>query len=150
MFTTDRDLYRKTFFAAWQKAQSGQALTPLEHQIVQIVRQHPEYHALMNDSAASLHRDYPPEAGVSNPFLHIALHMTMLEQISSDQPRGIRNLYQQALASGLDPHDAEHQMMECLAEALWHLQQTETPFDEARYLRCIGRVTTRARTGGKS
>jgi hypothetical protein len=140
MFSNDRQSHRRMFITAWEKAQAGEPLEPVEAQIVQILRQHPEYHGLMSDTETALERDFPPEQGESNPFLHMGLHIAILDQLSVDQPAGIRGLYLQLARTLGDPHEAEHRIMECLAEALWTLQRTQAPFDDAGYLACIKRA----------
>ncbi len=136
MFSTDRNSYRRIFIDAWTKAQTGQALEPIESQIVAVARQHPEYHAFLSNPDATLDQDFPPEQGTPNPFLHLALHLAILEQVSIDQPAGIRQRYQ-ALASAIgDPHEAEHRIMECLAESIWSLRH-DGRFDEQAYLECV-------------
>jgi hypothetical protein len=137
MFSNDRQSHRRTFITAWKKAQAGQPLEPVEAQIIQILRQHPEYHALMSDAEGVLDQDFEPESGQSNPFLHMGLHIAVLDQLSIDQPAGIRTLYQRLSERTGDPHEAEHRIMECLAEALWTLQRNGTSFDARTYLDCI-------------
>lgn len=140
MFSNDRQSHRRVFIAAWEKAQAGQPLEPVEAQIVQVLRQHPEYQGLMSDTETALDRDFLPEQGESNPFLHMGLHIAILDQLSVDQPAGIRGLYGRLVKATGDPHEAEHRVMECLAEALWTLQRTRAPFDDVGYLTCIKRA----------
>jgi hypothetical protein len=140
MFSNDRQSHRLTFIAAWAKAQAGKPLEPVEAQIVQILRQHPEYQGLIADGEAALDRDFLPEQGESNPFLHMGLHIVILDQLSIDQPVGIREIYRQLLEKTGDRHEAEHRIMDCLAQALWTLQRNQTTFDEKQYLDCIARV----------
>lgn len=140
MFSSDRNSHRSVFIRAWKKAKDKQPLEPLEIQIVEIVRQHPEYQALLEEEATALDLDFPPEQGQSNPFLHLGLHIAILEQLSIDQPTGIRHLYQNLAHRTGDTHAAEHQIMECLVESLWKLQHDRQPFDERDYLECVKRV----------
>ncbi|QVL48106.1 MAG: DUF1841 family protein [Thiocapsa sp.] len=147
MFANDRESHRRTFITAWEKAQAGQPLEPVEAQIVEVLRRHPEYHRLMTDSETTLERDYLPEHGKSNPFLHMGLHIAILEQLSVDQPAGIRGLYSRLMQTTGDPHETEHRIMECLAEALWTLQRSQAPFDAASYLECVERAAGGSRPG---
>jgi hypothetical protein len=140
MFSTDRQSHRRTFITAWAKAQAGQPLEPVEAQIVQIARMHPEYEAYLSDPERNLDRDFSPEAGEANPFMHMGLHIAILDQLSVDQPPGIRRLHQQLVATTGDVHEAEHRMMQCLAEGLWRLQRDDHPFNEKAYLKCIKRA----------
>lgn len=124
---------------AWAKLQSGEALEPLEAQIAQILRLHPEYQALVSDPDTSLDRDWLPEQGESNPFLHLGLHLTVVEQLSLDRPAGIRKLHRNLMGATGDVHEADHRVMACLAEALWRVQHDGKPFDEKAYLKCLKR-----------
>ena len=134
MFGNDRDGLRRYYCAVWEKASAGQALEPLERLIAEVVRQHPEYQAVLAHPEAALGREYTPEMGQTNPFLHMGMHIAIQEQVQTDRPAGIRAAWL-ALARKLgDPHAAEHAMMEALGEALWEAQRFGTAPDEAKYL----------------
>ena len=78
--------------------------------------------------------EFMPEMGMTNPFLHMGMHITILEQIGANRPSGITALYQQLLRSYPSAHDLEHSMMECLGETLWQAQRNNTLPDESQYL----------------
>jgi hypothetical protein len=139
MFSRDRHSYRQVFMAAWAKSQSGESLEPLEAQVVEILRLHPEYQALLADPDTNLDRDWLPEQGESNPFLHLGLHLAVLEQLSLDRPASIRKLHRNLMSATGDAHEADHRIMACLAEALWRVQHDGKPFDEKAYLKCLKR-----------
>lgn len=139
MFSSDRSALRQFYSQTWQKAQQGQVLDALETQIAQVLQEHPEYHAWINDK--HLDSDFSVEMGQTNPFLHMGLHLGLREQIATDRPAGIRALYQQLLVH-YDPHNLEHQMMECLAESLWQAQRNQTLPDETAYLACLEQLRT--------
>jgi len=133
MFGNDRNQLRQMYKTAWDKFQQQQALSPLEAQIAAVIKEHPEYHRDINQ----LEKDYLPENGDTNPFLHMGLHLGLREQLSTDRPAGIRQIHQQLLAQTGDPHAAEHRMIDCLAEAMWLAQRQQQPPDEAAYLQCL-------------
>ncbi|MFO7602837.1 MAG: DUF1841 family protein [Gammaproteobacteria bacterium] len=137
MFGNDRNELRRLFFSAWRKQQNSEALQPLEALIAEIIRLHPEYHALLEDEQAQLDRDYTPEMGQTNPFLHMAMHISIQEQLQTDRPAGIRSLYQQLIANSGDAHEAEHLMMECLGQMIWQAQRDNSLPDESQYLTCL-------------
>lgn len=139
LFSDDRTRHRQVFIEAWRKSEAGEPLEPLEAQIVAIVRMHPEYLPHLADPDESLDRDWLPEDGESNPFLHLGLHLTVLEQTTLDRPAGIRKLYRNLLAAEDDPHEADHRIMECLVEALWRVMHEHKPFNDKAYLKCIKR-----------
>lgn len=132
---------RLMYVEAWRKFRASMPIAPLEDQIVRVVELHPEYHAALEDDADSVVRDYTPEAGRSNPFLHMGLHLAIREQVGTDRPAGIKAIHA-ALAQRLgDVHEAEHRMIECLAEALWQAQRAGTAPDEAAYLESLQRLS---------
>ena len=132
---------RRFFIDAWRKARAGEPLQALERQIAEVVREHPEYQGLLTDTAHVEDKDFPPEAGQTNPFLHLGLHLAILEQISTDRPPGVRALYQRISAKTVDTHQAEHAMMECLALGLWEAQRAGREPDETAYIECLRRLT---------
>ncbi|SPC05853.1 DUF1841 family protein [Cupriavidus taiwanensis] len=143
MFNPSREEVRRFFCDAWQKQIAGGVLTPLEAIAVDWIGEHPEYQDLLRDTEGALAQDYTPEQGQTNPFLHLAMHLSISEQVSVDQPRGIRQAYE-TLARRLDsPHEAQHQVMECLGEMLWQAQRTGQPPDGDHYVDCVRRRANR-------
>lgn len=141
MFNPSREQVRQFFTEAWRKHRSRGILTPLESIAVQWVEQHPEYHGdLENPEIASV--DYTVEQGRTNPFLHLSMHLAIAEQLQIDQPPGIRAAHQQLLATH-DPHEAAHEIMECLGEVVWEAQRLGTPFSNEGYLDLIKRRISR-------
>ena len=133
MFGQNRDQLRQMWADAWHKFMQQQPLQPLEQQLVDVLQWHPEYHALLAHTQA----DYLPELGQSNPFLHMGMHLALREQVSTNRPAGIRECYHKLMQNLGDEHETEHQLMECLAEALWQAQRDNVAPDEIRYLRCL-------------
>jgi hypothetical protein len=132
IFGQDRYELRKMYADAWQKHLARQPLSPLETQIAAVVAEHPEYHDAI--SGVELDREYTPEGGRTNPFLHMGLHLGIREQIATDRPPGIAKIHARLTARHRDPHAAEHLMIECLAETLWEAQNANRAPDEALYL----------------
>jgi len=139
----DRGALRRLYVEAWRKHRDGRPLEPLEHQIVAVVEQHPEYHALLEDGAEAVGRDFTPEAGQSNPFLHMGLHLAIREQSATDRPAGIAAIRAELARRLANPHEAEHRMLERLGEALWLSQRTGRPPDEAAYLESLRQLLGR-------
>lgn len=139
MFGNDRDSIRRYYLQCWQKFKQKQPLDALEQQIAQVIAEHPEYHALLEKNEQVLHRDYLPESGESNPFLHLGLHLGIREQAATDRPAGIAAIHQR-LATKHGVLEAEHRMMECLAESIWLAQRNHTTPDEVTYLECLKKL----------
>lgn len=132
-----REQLRQLYFDAWQKHCNQQPLQPLEAQVADVIALHPEYHALFTAAHRALDRDWLPEGGATNPFLHMGLHLTIRDQIATDRPAGIRSAHQTLSHRLGSVHTAEHRMIDCLAEALWQAQRTGLPPDEDAYLHKI-------------
>lgn len=138
MFDPSRDQARTFLFDLWAKHRASQALTPLESLALSVVLEHPEYQRVLEDRSRYLDREWRPEGGETNPFLHISMHLAIEEQLSIDQPPGIRAAVR-SLEARLGPHEARHEVMDCLAEMVWQAQRNRAPFDNAAYLDCLAR-----------
>lgn len=138
MFNPTKEEVRHFFCEVWRKTQVDAVLTPLEAIARDWMMQHTEYADDFNHNDAAT-AEYSIEAGKSNPFLHLSMHLSIAEQISIDQPSGIRDVFQ-ILATRLgSAHDAHHEIMECLGQMLWTAQRTGLPPDGETYLECIRR-----------
>ena len=138
IFGQDRNELRKMYADAWQKQCDKTPLTPLEAQIAAVVEWHPEYH--QDVLGAGLDKDYTPDGGQTNPFLHMGLHLGIREQVATNRPSGISDVYSSLSAKTGDSHAAEHQMIDCLAETLWEAQSQNTAPDEKKYLERLYRL----------
>ena len=132
IFGQDRNELRKMYADAWQKHCDRLPLSPLEAQIADVVEIHPEYHA--DVTGDDLNRNYTPDGGQTNPFLHMGLHLGIREQVSTNRPAGIAAIHKALAGNKGDAHTDEHEMIECLAETLWEAQSSNQPPDEAKYL----------------
>jgi len=139
MFNPSRDEARRFVTDAWAKFRAGAPLSGLEQIAAGIVALHPEYHSVVENPERHLDRDYQPESGDVNPFLHLSLHLAIAEQLSIDQPPGIRAHYERLVAAKGDEHEALHAVLDCLGEVIWHAQRHGTPADAAIYLACLER-----------
>jgi hypothetical protein len=137
----DRTALRSLYFEAWRKHCDGVPLEPLESQIADVVAEHPEYHREFAPGGAALERDFRPEDGTANPFLHMGLHLALRDQVATDRPQGIRHAFELLLSRCDGRHAAEHVLLECLAETLWEAQRDGTMPDEHRYLERVERRT---------
>ncbi|MEY3746587.1 MAG: hypothetical protein RL194_46, partial [Pseudomonadota bacterium] len=90
LFNPSRDQVRQFFFDAWSKFKARQPLSDLEAIALEVMQMHPEYHQVLDTPDRYLEQAYFPEMGETNPFLHMSLHLSILEQLSIDQPPGIK------------------------------------------------------------
>ena len=139
LFDSSRDSLRQQWLDAWQRAQTGAILTPLESSLAQLIQDHPEYHAWLQQGDRAVHADFSPDGGVANPFLHLSLHLGIREQVATDRPPGIAAVHHQ-LSQRHGQHDAEHRMLEVLAETLWESQRAQRAPDEQAYLEDLRRL----------
>lgn len=137
MYTPSRDQARRFFFDTWAKHRAGTPLQGLETTALAVILLHPEYHSLLDDRDRNLDRDFGPEQGGLNPFLHLSLHLAIEEQLAIDQPSGIAAAFRSLAARLDDEHEAKHAVLECLGETIWAAQRSATAPDGVAYLRCI-------------
>ena len=137
MFGSDRTQLRRMFLQAWNKRRERAPMEPLEQLIAAVIEQHSEYHRHLESPEAILDRDFTPDGGQTNPFLHMGMHISLQEQISTDRPAGISALYRKLTERTGDPHESEHRMIECLGQALWEAQRANRMPDEQAYMECL-------------
>ena len=131
-----RDEIRQVYLKVWQKMQNQSLLEPMEAIIADVIKLHPEYHQMLDKSESTVEKDFSPEDGQTNPFLHMGMHITLCEQNNGDRPAGIHDIYQN-LVQQKGMHEAEHAMMECLGQTLWNAQRHNAMPDENAYLACL-------------
>jgi hypothetical protein len=140
LFNPSREEVREFFCTTWQKYQDGHVLTPLEMIASQWMEQHPEFHKILSDPSSALEQEFTPEKGKTNPFLHLSMHLSISEQISIDQPPGIRHIGN-TLSRKLDSeHEAQHRIMECLGQVLWQAQNQSKPIDVTDYIELLKKL----------
>jgi hypothetical protein len=142
MFAPSQNDVRRFFCEAWRKHVAALPLTPIEAQAADWINEHPEYHADLADVDAALAAVFDLEAGRSNPFLHLSMHLSITEQIGIDQPRGIRQAFELLRHRLGSAHAAQHEVMECLGEMIWASQRSGLPPDGQAYLDCVRRRAT--------
>jgi hypothetical protein len=135
----DRGELRAVWREAWRRHRARLPLEPLEAQLAELVELHPEYHPLLEAEPEAAGRDWTPEPGDTNPFLHLGLHAAAREGIATDRPQGVRAAFAMLLARSANPHEAEHVLVECLGETLWEAGRTGLPPDERAYLERVRR-----------
>lgn len=140
--TQSRAELRQMYVDAWRRRRENLPVEPVEAQIADVIQDHPEYHAVLDQGERNLDKDFPPDAGATNPFLHMGLHLAVRDQLATDRPAGIRVAFSRLVAMQASTHDAEHILIECLAEALWNAQRSGQPPDERAYL---ARIQEKAR-----
>ncbi len=142
MFQPSQQEVRRFFCVAHAKARDGHTMEALETLASMWTAEHPEYHPDLADADAAADRFYAPDAGRENPFLHLSMHLSISEQCSIDQPRGIRQAVELLAARRGSLHDAHHEAMECLGRMLWEAQRAGRPPDGEAYVDCVQRRAT--------
>ena len=138
IFGQDRDELRRMYVDSWRKARAAEPMSPLETQIAAVIGDHPEYQALMTE--ATIDAGFTPDGGQTNPFLHMGLHLAIREQVTTNRPDGISFIYSKLVEKTQNKHEAEHRMLECLAETLWEAQRDNVMPNEAAYLERLRRL----------
>ena len=143
MFNPSQADVRRFLCAVHAKTQSGQPMEAIETLASLWIAEHPEYHAEMADVDAALVRNYDETPEQTNPFLHLSMHLSISEQCSIDQPRGIRQAVELLAARRGDLHAAHHEVMECLGQMLADAQSSGRPPDGDAYIAAVQRRATR-------
>jgi hypothetical protein len=139
LFPDDREGLRRMYAEAWARHRAGRPLEPLQAQIADVILEHPEYATLVEQGEDALLREWGPDGGAVNPFLHMGMHLALREQVATDRPAGVAAIHRR-LSAAHGPHEAEHRMMECLGEALWLAQRSGVMPDERAYLEALRRL----------
>lgn len=144
MFGNDRQQIRHYYFDVWQRHCRNDPLDALGMQIASVIREHPEYHAMLSLHPDVADREYGPDDGTENPFLHLGMHLAIREQVTTDRPPGITEAHRRLSHRLGNSHEAEHSLMECLGTALWEAQRSGKAPDEIAYLDCVQKLARRA------
>lgn len=137
MFNPSQQDVRRFFCETFRKSQAREILTPMEAIAADWISRHPEYHEALSDLEAALHGDYSVDAGQTNPFLHLSMHLSIAEQISVNQPPGVRPAFEALANKYNSDHEAHHQIMEALGEMIWTSQRSGLPPDGAAYVEAL-------------
>jgi hypothetical protein len=143
MFQPSQTDVRRFFCATHARQRAGLPLDAMQALAADWIAAHPEYHADLADEAAAVAAVYSVEDGRTNPFLHLSMHLTIEEQLSIDQPTGIRQAVGLLAARRGSMHTAHHEVMECLGEMIWASQRSGLPPDGLAYLEAVRRRATR-------
>jgi hypothetical protein len=128
-----RDTLREMYRSAWRKFKGQHTLSPLEKQVVAVISEHPEYLVIVESAASDL-ANYSPRSGQINPWLHMGLHLAIRDQVATNRPAGIAEVHAKLARQAGSAHEAEHRMLEVLAEQLWEAQRAGQQPDESVYL----------------
>jgi len=137
LYNPSRDQARQFLFDAWAKFKQNAPLSDLEKIAVEVIQMHPEYQPILEAPERYMQQQYFPEMGATNPFLHLSLHLSVIEQISINQPIGITKVYATLQQKYDDKHLAQHDLLECLAETIWQAQRNNAPLDSLHYLNLL-------------
>lgn len=134
---------RRFFCGVYAKARSGAALEPMELLVSQWMDEHPHYHPALSDVEAALRDMTVVNPDAENPFLHLSMHLSISEQCSIDQPRGIRQAVELLTHQLQSLHEAHHRTMECLGRMVHESQRAGRMPDGEAYIACVQRHATR-------
>jgi len=134
---------RQFFCTVYAKARAGQTLEAIETIASLWIDEHPEYHAELADVDTALSSVNQSAIGNSNPFLHLSMHLSVSEQCSIDQPRGVRQAVELLTYRRNSLHLAHHEVMECLGQMIWESQRSGQAPDGAAYIACVQQHATR-------
>lgn len=134
---------RRFFCAVYAKTLAGQPLEAIETIASLWIDEHPEYHADLAAVDRALQKMFDTDNARTNPFLHLSMHLSISEQCSIDQPRGIRQAIELLTHKRDSLHEAHHAAMECLGQMIWDSQRSGRPPDGDAYVAGMQRLATR-------
>jgi hypothetical protein len=143
MFTPSQEDVRRFICTVYDKHQKNLPMEGVETLAALWMDEHPEYHADFSDVDAALLKMYDANDAKINPFLHLSMHLSISEQSSIDQPRGIRQAVELLTARRGDLHEAHHEVMEELGIMIWESQRAGRPPDGQGYIDRVQRRATR-------
>jgi hypothetical protein len=140
LFNPTREEVRRFFCDTWKKKSDCHILDPMETLASDWMVDHPEYHGLLTDPESALAQDYTPERGETNPFLHLSMHLSISEQISINQPPGIKEIADNLSQKLGSMHEAQHLIMECLGQVMWEAQREGGQLSPEKYLEALKKL----------
>lgn len=102
---------------------------------------HKEYHGTWERAGELANYEYNPETEV-NPFLHIAIHATIENQIATNTPEDVAIALESLRAKGESHHDAVHRIGTLLMEEILGTMKHKETFDEQRYVQNLRKIST--------
>lgn len=143
MFNPSQSDVRRFFCAVYNKWLVKDTMDGIETIAALWIAEHPEYHDDLSDAEAAVARDYAVDAGRTNPFLHLSMHLSISEQCSIDQPRGIQAGVEE-LTTKLDSlHEAHHVAMDALGSMMWESQRSGKAPDGEVYIESIKKAASK-------
>lgn len=133
---------RQFFCGVYAKARTTAPLEPMEMLVSQWIDEHPEYHAELADVDTALANMHKVDPNRDSPFLHLSMHLSISEQCSIDQPRGIRQAVELLSYKRQSLHEAHHATMECLGRMIFESQRAGKMPDGQVYIDCVQRHAT--------
>ena len=133
---------RRFFCGAYAKWRAGTHMEAIEILASQWIEEHPEYHAELADVDAALATMLKVDPHRDNPFLHLSMHLSISEQCSIDQPRGIRQAVELLSHKKQSLHEAHHAAMDCLGRMIFESQRAGKMPDGNVYIDCVQRHAT--------
>ena len=135
MYDVNTHDVRRYFGHVWQNRLNPLQLDALQQKALRIIEAHPEYQTYLEHVEDYLDKNWTPEQGETNPFLHLSLHLSIQEQVGIDQPFGIRAIHQKLIGMHNDNWGkAEDEMMEALVETIWQAQRYNQGLDVNAYM----------------
>jgi hypothetical protein len=128
----------------WAQAQAGIPLEGEDANLARALQEHPEYHDVWEQAATNPTEEEVVRDGV-NPFLHIAIHTVVENQIAARDPPQVAETLETLMQAGYDRHDATHAIASALAEEIYEIMRYERPFSARKYLRALRKLVRPAR-----
>jgi Domain of unknown function (DUF1841) len=143
MFAPSQDDVRRFICAVYEKSKNNKPLNQMEAIVSIWLDDHPEYAVDFSNIEKALATVYTVTPERENPFLHLAMHLSISEQCSIDQPQGIRQAVDLLASKNGNLHAAHHAVMDCLGRILYDSQIHGSPPDGNHYIELIQNKVTK-------
>ena len=106
LFGAMREINHEHVYELWQAAKRGEPVPADDAQLVQALRDHPEYYKVWDHANEFGHE--PMTVGDVNPFMHALMHTVVENQANLGTPRQVRAILEYKTSHGESRHTVVH------------------------------------------
>lgn len=130
-----RGVTRSRLGLIWELVKAGGELDEEDARLAEVLEQHPDYYDVW-EAAQSMEKEEVTRDGV-NPFLHVAIHQVVENQLAENDPPQTAGTLAALRRAGYDRHDAIHMIGRVVSDEIFEILKEERPFDEAAYVAAL-------------
>jgi len=139
-----RYLTRARLGLIWEMVMAEAELEGEDAVFAKVLKQHPEYFDVW-EQADTLPPDEEVLRDGVNPFIHVAIHQTIENQIAGHDPPQTAETLEALMRAGYTRHEAIHAIGAILAPEIFEILRDDRPFDEASYIEALNDLAKTAK-----